>query len=257
MTHNFLREIALDPSRIESMDGFPYTIPAVRQMGKLSLDAPVTIFVGENGSGKSTLLEALALKVGLNAEGGTRNFRGSTRPSESNLHQGLRMVRGTRRERTSFFLRAETMYNVSTEAEALGSYGWESLHEMSHGEGFLWVAMNRFHSDGLYLLDEPEAALSPQRQLSLLVRMHQLVAEGSQFVISTHSPILMAYPDAVLYHLDEAGIRPIEFEETEHFQVTRSFRRMSVLDNLYVPALAMGRHAGKAEIRDKAMDLFR
>lgn len=223
MIRHFVGHIELDPDRIDSFDEYPYTIPAVRGMGRLTLDQPVTILVGENGSGKSTLLEAIALKVGLNAEGGTRNFRGSHRPSESKLHEGLRIARGARRERSSFFLRAETMFNVSTEAEGYGAFGWESLHTMSHGEGFLWVAMNRFRGEGLYLLDEPEAALSPQRQLTLVTRIHDLARAGSQFIISTHSPVLMGYPGAVIHHLSDAGIAPIAYEETEHYQVTRAF----------------------------------
>lgn len=223
MIEHFIGHIELDPARIDSMEAYPYTIRAVREMGRLNLDQPVTILVGENGSGKSTLLEAIALKVGLNAEGGTRNFRSRHRPSESPLHAGMRLARGARRERSSFFLRAETMFNVSTEAEGYGAFGWESLHTMSHGESFLWVAMNRFRGEGLYLLDEPEAALSPQRQLTLIARIHQLVEQGSQFIISTHSPVLMGYPGAVLYHLNERGIASIEYEETEHYQVTRAF----------------------------------
>lgn len=237
MIQNFVGHIELDPERIPSMDAFPFTIPAVRGMGRLHLDQPVTFLIGENGSGKSTLLEAIALKIGLNAEGGTKNFRGSYRPSESSLSTGLRLARGVRRERSSFFLRAETMFNVSTEAEGYANYGWESLHTMSHGEGFLWVAMNRFRGNGLYLLDEPEAALSPQRQLTLIARMHQLARDGSQFIISTHSPVLMGYPGAVIYQLHESGIRSIAYEDSEHFQVTRAFLndRQRMLRHLLEP----------------------
>jgi predicted ATPase len=190
---------------------------------RLALHSGVTFLVGENGSGKSTLLEAIAIKAGFNPEGGSKNFTTSNRPSESSLHQYLRLVRGPRREKSGFFLRAETMFNVSTEAEQYGDYGWENLHHKSHGEAFLWVALNRFRSDGLYLLDEPESALSPARQLALLARMHQLVSARSQFVISTHSPILMAYPGARIFLLDQDGIHQISYEATEHYTVTRSF----------------------------------
>jgi predicted ATPase len=183
----------------------------------------VTFLVGENGSGKSTLIEAIAIKAGFNPEGGTKNFRVSNRPSESVLHQSLRLVRGTRRERGGFFLRAETMFNVFTEAEEYREDGWEDLHEKSHGEAFLWVAMNRFHANGLYILDEPESALSPQRQLAFLGRVHQLVRGGGQFVISTHSPILMAYPEARIFSLDGDGIREVGYEDTEHYAVTKAF----------------------------------
>jgi predicted ATPase len=192
-------------------------------MGQIEFNPGVTFFIGENGSGKSTFIEAIALKAGFNPEGGTKSFTSSQRPSESNLCDAIRLVRGVRRERTGFFLRAETMFNVSTEAEDYREYGWEALHEMSHGEAFLWIAMNRFVGGGLYILDEPESALSPQRQLALLARMHQLVTAGSQFIISTHSPILMAYPGATLYLLDENGVSRVQYEETEHYEITRMF----------------------------------
>lgn len=200
---------------------YPFDIPAIAHLERLELHPEVTFFVGENGSGKSTLLEAIAIKAGFNAEGGTKNFGSAHRPSESDLHRYLRLARGARREQRGFFLRAETMFNVATEAE--GYPGWERLHEMSHGESFLWVAMNRFGPRGLYILDEPEAALSPTRQLSFLCRMHQLVREGSQLVISTHSPILLAYPGARIVQLGPSGIEHVRYEDTEHYAVTRHF----------------------------------
>ncbi|HWB80532.1 MAG TPA: AAA family ATPase, partial [Nannocystaceae bacterium] len=187
------------------------------------LDPAVTFFVGENGSGKSTLIEAIAIRAGFNAEGGTKNFRAKHRPSESSLQDYVRLARGMRREKTGFFLRAETMFNVSTEAEEYRDYGWAELHGMSHGEAFLWVATNRFREGGLLILDEPESALSPQRQLALLVRMRQLVEGGSQLIVSTHSPILLAYPDATIYLLDRTGIACTRYEDTEHYAVTRTF----------------------------------
>jgi len=160
---------------------------------------------------------------GFNPEGGSKNFATSLRPSESSLHEYLRLARGTRRESSGFFLRAETMFNVSTEAENYAEYGWERLHEKSHGEGFLWVVMNRFREGGLYILDEPEGALSPQRQLVLLGRIYQLANEGCQFVISTHSPILMAYPGARIYSLGQTGIDKVRYTDTEHYTVTKAF----------------------------------
>jgi predicted ATPase len=194
----------------------------------------VTFIVGENGSGKSTLLEAIAVAVGFNAEGGTKNFHFSTRDSHSPLHNYLRIVRSHVRPRDGFFLRAESFFNVATNIEQLDSepsfgppvidsYGGKSLHEQSHGESFLSLLIDRFGGNGLYILDEPEAALSPTRQLAVLSRMHQLVKESSQFIIATHSPILMAYPDALIYHLDSSGFSPVSYKDTEHYEVTKAF----------------------------------
>ncbi len=220
-----MRSVELVRDGVPDWSAYPFSIPAIAQLGRLDLDPSVTFLVGDNGSGKSTLVEAIAICAGFNPEGGTKNFRTALRPSESELHHHLRLVRGVRREKGGFFLRAETMFNVSTEAEVEGysDYGWEDLHEKSHGEAFLWVATQRFRDGGLFLLDEPESALSPQRQLALLGRMRQLVQAGSQFVIATHSPILMAYPGARIYALDREGMRPVAYAETEHYAVTRAF----------------------------------
>jgi len=206
--------------KVPNWNEYPFGIPAVAALEKLPLHPAVTFFVGENGSGKSTLIEAIATRAGFAAEGGTKNFNRGDPPSESSLHHFVRLARGTRRERAGYFLRAETMFNVSTQGAL---YGWDDLHEMSHGEAFLWVALEKFVAHGLYILDEPEAALSPQRQLSLLARIHQLVQEGAQFVISTHSPILLAYPQATIYLLDPSGIAPVRYEDTEHYAVTKAF----------------------------------
>lgn len=218
-----LRHLELLRDNVPDWAAYPFAIPAVRGLTRLDFHPAVTFLVGENGSGKSTLIEAIAIKAGFNPEGGTKNFRISNRPSESELHKYLRLARGARRERGGFFLRAETMFNVSTEAEEYRDYGWEDLHEMSHGEAFLWVVTNRFPDNGLYILDEPESALSPQRQLAFLGRMHQLVRAGSQFVISTHSPILMAYPEARIFLLDGDSIREVRCEDTEHYTITKAF----------------------------------
>src|SRR5687768_4530105 len=181
----------------------------------------MTYLNGENGSGKSTLLEAIAVSLGFNAEGGTRNFRFGTRASHSVLHQYLRIAKGVMKPRDGFFLRAESFFNLATDIERLDaepsfgpplidSYGGRSLHEQSHGESFLALMKNRFGPNGLYILDEPEAALSPSRQLSLLIRMRELLEEGSQFIIATHAPIVLAYPGATIYQLDERGISAVE-----------------------------------------------
>jgi predicted ATPase len=233
--------------RIPDVARYPFSLPAVRGLlNELELHSKVTFFIGENGSGKSTLVEAIALAPGFNAEGGSRNFRFSTRPSESELHTCIRLVRGIHRPRDGFFLRAESYFNVATEIERLDAepgpappilpaFGGRSLHEQSHGESFFALLQNRFRGDGFYVLDEPEAALSPARQLAFLARLNQLVGMGSQFVIATHSPILMAYPEARLLELGQDGIRKVAYEDTEHFKVTRDFllRRERMLRELF------------------------
>ena len=210
-------------------------LPAVNWLKdhRLMLDSPVTFLVGENGSGKSTLLEAIAVACGFNAEGGTRNFTFSTRATHSELGEYITVAR-RRYPRDGFFLRAESFYNVATTIDEMDedfsygpkvieSYGGVSLHHQSHGESFLALVQNRFGGNGLYLLDEPEAALSPTRQLTLLGEMHQLAERDSQFIVATHSPILMAYPGARIYQLSEDGIEPVQYQETEHYQLTRRF----------------------------------
>lgn len=229
----FLRSIILMRDRIENPDVYPFSLPAVQALDGLELSA-VTYFIGENGTGKSTILEALAVASGFNAEGGTINFKFATRRSESPLHRCIRMARAPRRPRTGFFLRAESFFNLATEIERLDaepsfgpplidSYGGRSLHEQSHGESFLALLKHRFGPNGLYILDEPEAALSPSRQLSLLVRMHELIQDGSQFIIATHAPIVLAYPNVTIYQLDGRGISSVEYDQTEHVQLTRDF----------------------------------
>lgn len=226
-----------------SGDRFPWTLPAVVSLADgLPLDPAVTYLVGENGSGKSTLIEAFAVAAGLNPEGGSRNFKHVTRASHSPLWEALRLVRGERRPKTDFFLRAESFFTAATYLESLPkaqgdpleAYGGTSLHEQSHGESFLALILNRFGPDGLYFLDEPEAALSAQNCLTCLRRMHQLVEEGSQFVIATHSPILLAYPGATIYECSSQGLRSIEFEEAESVRLTRGFleSRERFLDRL-------------------------
>lgn len=229
----FIKAITLLPERVTNFKKYPFSIPAVSKIETLEFHPKVTFFVGENGSGKSTLIEAIAVLAGFNAEGGSKNFNFKTRSSESSLHDAFQVKRGVKRETDGFFLRAESLYNVATEIEKLdeqggpsllASYGGKSLHVQSHGESFLALVTNRFRGNGFYVMDEPESALSPMRQLALLRSIHLLVQEQrSQFVIATHSPILMAYPDARIYCLSAKGIAPITYEETEHYQVTRDF----------------------------------
>src|SRR5262245_14743307 len=226
--------VKLRRDTVATFDEYPFCLPAIRHLDTLDLHPRVTFLVGENGSGKSTLLEAIAVAWGFNAEGGTKNFSFGTRISHSELEQYLRLSKGVRRPKDGFFLRAESFFNVATNIEEMDkepapapaiidSYGGRSLHEQSHGESFMALLMNRFGGKGLYILDEPEAALSPQRQLAVLSRIHDLVEDESQFIIATHSPILMAYPNARIYSLSVDGIRQVDYYETEHYQVTQRF----------------------------------
>jgi predicted ATPase len=229
----FVRTIALKEDKIPSFDQYPFNLPVVRNLDTLSLHPGITFFVGENGTGKSTLLEAIAIALGMNAEGGGRNFNFDTESSHSELHEALRIVRGIRRPKTDYFLRAESFYNVASEIDELNkdmmspklleSYGGKSLHEQSHGESFMALLTNRFGGDGLYVLDEPEAALSPARQMAALSHLHTLVKQGAQFIIATHSPILMAYPNAKIYALTPDAIHETTYTQTEHYQITRDF----------------------------------
>lgn len=229
----FLIDVQLRPDKEPDFSTYPFCLPAVRHLGKLEFDPAVTFIVGENGSGKSTLLEGLAIVLGFNAEGGSKNFKFGTRASHSCLYEYLRVARGVHKPRDGYFLRAESFFNVATEIERLDeggggppiidSYGGVSLHEQSHGESFLALLEKRFGGKGLYILDEPEAALSPQRQLAALKRIHQLVQGGSQFVIATHSPILMAYPEASIFVCTPDGIHQRAYEDTEHYEVMHDF----------------------------------
>ena len=223
-----VRSIGLVPGEDGERAGYPWDLPAVAALaGGLSLHPKVTYLIGENGSGKSTLLEAFAVAAGMNAEGGSSNFRFRTRDSHSELWRAVRLVRGARRPRTDFFLRAESLFTAATYVEALSggldAFGGVSLHEQSHGESFLAVMLNRFGPDGLYLLDEPEAALWTQNCLTCLRRIDELVLEGSQFVIATHSPIMLAYPEATIYSCHEDGIEAVAYDEAEPVRLTRSF----------------------------------
>jgi predicted ATPase len=234
ISSQFAGRITLRREMVDSFDLYPFSIPSIRFLESIDLHPKVTYFVGENGSGKSTLLEAIAVSLGFNAEGGSKNFRFSSRCSHSQLHKYLRIAKGIKRPRDGYFLRAESFFNVATEIEnldaapsfgppAIDAYGGRSLHEQSHGESFLALMTERFGGQGMYILDEPEAALSPQRQLTVMSRIHDLIEDGSQFIIATHSPILMAYPDACIYLFGKNGVSKVAYEDTEHYQVTRDF----------------------------------
>lgn len=214
------------------LNGLPI-IKHLKKTQKLTFRENVTFFVGENGTGKSTLLEAIAVAYGFNAEGGSRNFAFATNETHSELWKSLSIVkRGYAKD--GFFLRAESLYNVATnidEMDAVPSfdppviegYGGVSLHRQSHGESFLSIVQNRFFGNGLYILDEPEAALSPMKLLTLLSEINSLVKRNSQFIIATHSPILMAFPDAQILEFSQDGIKHTTYKETEHYKITKRF----------------------------------
>jgi predicted ATPase len=231
----FIQSVVLPAAKPgEDRAGYPWALPAIASLGDgIGLHPKVTYLIGENGSGKSTLLEAIAVAAGMNAEGGSSNFAFSTRDSHSGLSAAIRLVRGPSRPRTDFFLRAESFFTAATYLEKLAkepldgnpleAYGGISLHEQSHGESFLAVMVNRFGPGGFYLLDEPEAALSTQNCLTCLRRVHELVRDGSQFVIATHSPLVLAYPDATIFHCGEDGLETVAYEDAEPVRLTRSF----------------------------------
>ena len=185
----------------------------------------ITFFVGENGTGKSTLLEAIAVAEEFNPEGGTKNYNFSTYNSHSELYEAIRMYRSFIKPKFGYFLRAESFYNVASK-EMEYADAWhpsEKYHEKSHGESFLALAQNSFRPNGLYLLDEPEAALSPQRQLTLLIEISRLSRQGAQFIIASHSPILLGIPDAQILSFDDGVIHECEYEDTDSYQVTEMF----------------------------------
>jgi len=227
MTDLIVNSVRIDRKLPE--DSYLHKVTAIRNLlkqKKLDFHVPVTFLVGENGIGKSTLIEAIAVNLGFNSEGGSINFNFSTKDTHSDLHDYMTVTKGTRRRKDGFFLRAESFYNMAShvdDSDVVRSYGGVSLHEQSHGESFLALVANRFHDGGIYILDEPEAALSPSRILELMCHMNRLVKNGSQFIISTHSPILMAFPNAELYQISEDGMKSISYKDTEHFRLTKQF----------------------------------
>jgi predicted ATPase len=232
---SFIQSLQFLKENIQDFSQYPFCLPVFTNITEIKLHPRVTFFVGENGTGKSTILEAIAVARGFNPEGGTFNFNFSSRDSRSDLYNYVKLIKGTKRIRDGFFLRAESFFNLATaidemDAEGIGrrvidSYGGRSLHEQSHGESFFSAIQNRFSGNGLYILDEPEAALSPVRQMALLSRIHQLVNLNSQFIIATHSPILMSYPDSIIYQLavDKTGLHRVTYEQTEHYIITKQF----------------------------------
>ncbi|MCD8346105.1 MAG: AAA family ATPase [Oscillospiraceae bacterium] len=226
MNSNLLiNSLTIDWSKI-SRESYLRKIPAISKLNYLEFSSPVTCFVGENGTGKSTLLEALAISAGFNPEGGTQNYRFSTYDSHSELYSAIKLVRGTRRPQCGYFLRAETYYALAVQEEYYNSQIGgkpEHLHERSHGEGFLTIAEKHFAPNGIYFLDEPESALSPQSQLGLLYSICECASAGSQFFIATHSPILLGIPNAELLGFDDGEIHKCRYEDTSQYQVMELF----------------------------------
>ena len=220
-----IRSLSIDWDMI-GRDSYLRSIASLEGLDELEFNCPVTFFVGENGSGKSTLLEGIAIAYGFNPEGGTLNYSFSTYNSHSELHEAIRLTKGIARSRWGYFYRAESFYNVAT---AEDEYGHEIggrplfLHQRSHGESFVAMAVNNFNGNGLYILDEPEAALSPQRQLTLLYQISECAKQGAQFIIATHSPILLGLPGAEILTFDDGKLHPCSYEETDSYKVTETF----------------------------------
>lgn len=236
MKNMFINDIRI---KWEEVDDFSYvrTIPAIASIDELAFEKPITFFVGENGSGKSTFLEAIAIAYGFNPEGGTRNYSFSTYDSHSGLWNAIRLSRGFTKPKWGYFLRAESFYNVATKEDeySRGPRGVpQHYHEKSHGESFMSIVKSNFGPNGMYILDEPEAALSPQRQLTLLYEINKCAQVGSQFLIVTHSPILLGCPDSEILSFDNGPLHSIAYEETESYKITEMFinRREQILSSL-------------------------
>lgn len=224
-TKPYLQHASFRPDVELDFGEYPFNIPAVQELWNIDFHPNVTFFVGENGSGKSTVLEALALALGFGPEGGTKNVQFNTVDSVSPLHQVLRLARGVPIPADGYFLRAESFFNIASYVDELGyvkAYGG-SLHDKSHGEAFMAVLTHKLKGNGIYLFDEPEAALSPSRQLVALRAINQLVEDSSQFIIATHSPILLSYPKAKIVLFDSTGVSEVAYEDTEHYAVTHDF----------------------------------
>lgn len=230
LSSQFLISFELLKDEIKDFSNYPFSLQIVKFFEKIELHKNVTFLIGENGTGKSTLLESLATAYGFNPEGGSKNHRFRTKQTHSVLSEFIRYTRGVNRPNSEFFLRAESFYNLATNVDEIAdkvflknNYGGKSLHEQSHGESFMSLFNNRFQEKGFYILDEPEAALSPQRQMSFLIRLNQLVKEHCQFIIATHSPIILSYPNSKIIQISENGLEHVDYEETEHYKLYKFF----------------------------------
>ncbi len=223
----YLKSIRIEQPQGADLKQFPFTIAAIKDIDQLDFHPDVTFFVGENGSGKSTILEAIATKIEISGLGGGKEIQFVSRYGNSKLQEYMRCQHNVTRPTDKYFLRAESMYEMGNKLKSMGAnfgrFGGQSLHSMSHGESFLSLLTKGMGENGLYLLDEPEAALSASRLLAALVRIEDLVNANCQFIIATHSPILLSYPRSKIYLFDEEGCRQVSFEETEHFKVTKDF----------------------------------
>jgi len=234
----FIREAAIDWD-VVPRDSYLRNISALKGFSRLAFESNVTFFAGENGTGKSTLLEGIAVAYGFNAEGGTQNYRFSTYQDVSELEEAIRLVKGYRKRNSGYFFRAESFFNVATVTNL--QYNDDGrlpdYHAQSHGESFLSFLQDEAR-EGVYLMDEPEAALSPQRQLTLMRHIYYMAMEGSQFIIATHSPILLGLPGAQILNFSDEGIWPIRYEDTESYQITKLFleRRRQMLEELFKDA---------------------
>lgn len=231
----FIQGVLFEWNEIEP-NSYTRAIESLRDVEKIEFQSPVSLFVGENGTGKSTLLEAIAVAHGFNPEGGTKNYVFSTYDSHSELCDAIRIAKGYRKEKWGYFLRAESFYNVATQEEKYADIAHPSMqyHKKSHGESFLDLAQDNIKPNGLYLLDEPEAALSPQRQLTLLTQIYKCANDGAQFIIATHSPILLGIPNAQIFCFDNGKIHTCTYEETDSYKITEMFinNRQSLLQKL-------------------------
>ena len=229
----FIQYVTLKYGIDKDIKKFPFNVPLIKQFEEIVFNKPVTFIIGENGSGKSTLLEAIAVSYGFNPEGGSKNFNFKTKETHSNFYKFIKIGKSFNKAEDGYFLRAESFYNVASNIDKINkdglrgplydSYGGKSLHNQSHGESFLSLLKHRLGGNGLYIFDEPESALSPMKLLELMVIIDNLVNNNSQFIISTHSPILMAYPKAEIYEIDNGKLKLTAFEETNHFSITKYF----------------------------------
>lgn len=235
--HPLLDKITLNSSEVPNFEQYPFCLDVIKSMKELQFPNKVTFFVGENGTGKSTVLEAIAVNAGFGIEGGSKNIHFQSN-SYNNIYSAAHSLAEhitlswRMKPRNGYFFRAESFFNVASHLDylekecgggAYGFYGGKSLHDQSHGESFLAFFQNRLGDEGFFVFDEPEAALSPQRQLALLVILHQMRNSPAQFIIATHSPILLAFPGATIYSCDSGTIKPIAYTDTEHYHITKGF----------------------------------